>query len=327
MDALHTWAHSAPPDLSRVRLGSAPDSWGVWFADDPGQVPWPRFLDELASAGYEWLELGPYGYLPTDPKQLNDEVDRRGLRVSGGTVAGGLHLVGTWDTVLVETRRVATLVSATGARHVVFLPEMYRDVGDGSYVQPAGLDAEGWTRLVTAVSRLGRVVREEFGLSLEFHPHADSHVETQAEIERFLEGTDPESVSLCLDTGHVSYGGGDNVELIRRYPERIGYVHLKQVDPAVLSRVRAEGLSFAQAVQLGVMCEPPLGIPDMEPLLEALAGLDADLFAVVEQDLYPCEPDAPFPIAQRTRRYLGGCGLAPLPRRGPLGAGEEEAGA
>jgi inosose dehydratase len=52
---------------SRLRLGSCPDSWGVWFADDPHQTPWHRFLDELAAAGYRWLELGPYGYLPTDP--------------------------------------------------------------------------------------------------------------------------------------------------------------------------------------------------------------------------------------------------------------------
>ena len=76
---------------ARLRLGSCPDSWGVWFPDDPNQTPWNRFLDELALAGYGWLELGPYGYLPTDPARLRDEVDRRGLRVSGQAVFGALH--------------------------------------------------------------------------------------------------------------------------------------------------------------------------------------------------------------------------------------------
>ena len=76
---------------SRLRLGSCPDSWGVWFADDPTQTPWHRFLDELAEAGYRWLELGPYGYLPTDPARLRDEVERRGLSVSGQAVFGTLH--------------------------------------------------------------------------------------------------------------------------------------------------------------------------------------------------------------------------------------------
>ena len=63
-----------------LKLGSCPDSWGVWYADDPRQPPWERFLDELARVGYEYLELGPYGYLPTDAPRLQDELAARGLR-------------------------------------------------------------------------------------------------------------------------------------------------------------------------------------------------------------------------------------------------------
>ena len=88
-------------------------------------------------------------------------------------------------------------------------------------------------------------------------------------------------------------------------------MHLKQVAPAVMARVNAEGLSFAQAVRLGSMCEPPLGDPDMPPLLDALADLDRDLFAIVEQDLFPCHPDVPLPIAMRTRQYFEACGIGP----------------
>src|ERR671926_892464 len=78
-------AASPVPALDRIRVGSAPDSWGVWFPDDSQQVPWQRFLDEVAEAGYEWIELGPYGYLPTDPARLRDEVGKRNLSVSAGT--------------------------------------------------------------------------------------------------------------------------------------------------------------------------------------------------------------------------------------------------
>ena len=128
-------------------------------------------------------------------------------------------------------------------------------------------------------------------------------------MERFLTDTDPDVVSLCLDTGHISYCGGDSVEIIRNFPDRIGYVHLKQINPEIVARVRADGLSFADAVKLGAMVEPPHGIPDMPSLLEALGALDTDLFAIIEHDLYPCAPDVPLPIAVRTRRYLGSCGL------------------
>jgi sugar phosphate isomerase/epimerase len=84
----------------------------VWFADDPAQTPWHRFLDELAEAGYRWLELGPYGYLPADPARLRDEVDRRGLAVSGQAVFGALHDPDRWDDDLRDARQVAELVTA-----------------------------------------------------------------------------------------------------------------------------------------------------------------------------------------------------------------------
>jgi inosose dehydratase len=287
----------------RLRLGSCPDSWGVWLAADPAQTPWPRFLDELAAAGYRWLELGPYGYLPTDPARLRDEVDRRGLQVSGQAVFGALHQAERWDADLADARQVAELVVAIGARHVVLLPA---DVGPN----PPELDTEGWRTLASATSELGRILGQEYGVHAAFHPHADSLVGTQAQVERFLEETDPAAVSLCLDTGHIAYYDGDSLELIRKYPDRIGYLHMKQADPAVLGQVRRERLGFAEAVRRGVMCEPPRGNPAVPSLLDTIdQELDADLFMIVEQDLYPCHPDVPLPIATRTCDYLRQAGV------------------
>lgn len=294
--------------VARILLGSCPDSWGVWFPDDPRQTPWERFLDELAAAGYKWLELGPYGYLPTDPAQLGEEVGKRGLRVSGGGVFGSLHRADKWESDLAEARKVAALVQAMGAKYLIYLPEGYRDM-DGNYLYAPELGTEDWGRLVSRVSEVGKIVREDYDVKLVFHPHADSHVGRQDQIERFLDGTDPSCVSLCLDTGHIAYCGGDNLALVRRFGERIGYVHLKQADPEVLAQVKAEQLCFAEAVRRGAMCEPPKGIPAMEPLLAALGLLDLDLFAVVEQDLYPCGPEVPLPIAARTCSYFGDLGL------------------
>ncbi len=301
------------PDLTRddgLRLGTAPDSWGVWFADDPRQVPWSTYLDEAAAAGYRWTELGPYGFLPTDPARLTDELGRRGLSLSGGTVFTGLHRgEAALEEAIRDCAREAETIAPLGARHLVLLPEGYTDL-DGRLTQSPTLSTAEWDRLLDGMSRLGRHCKEELGLELVFHPHADSHVGTEAEIARLLDGTDPRFVNLCLDTGHVAYCGGDNLAILARYPERIGYVHLKQVDPAVMRRVRSRSLAFAPAVRLGAMVEPPRGEPAMEPLLEALEGLGRPLFCIVEQDLFPCPADVPYPIARRTREYFAGLGLA-----------------
>jgi inosose dehydratase len=301
-----------PAGVRRLVLGSCPDSWGVWFADDPRQTPWTRFLDDLATAGYHWLELGPYGYLPTDPHQLQDELDRRELYAAGGTMHGysGLHRPEDVPAIVAQTRKVAELSAAVGARHLIFVPVPgYRDDTTGAYLAPPELDAEQWKRMIGTVDDLGRMTAEEFGITLQFHPHADYHVETQAQTERFLDDTDPRYVSLCLDTGHLAYRRADIPALIRGYPERIGYVHIKQMDPAIVERAERENLAFGEAVAHGASCEPPLGLPDIPSVVTALRELDAELFVVVEQDMYPVTFDVPLPIATRTREYLNSCGL------------------
>ena len=290
-------------------IGSAPDSWGVWFPDDPQQTPWERFLDEVAGAGYTRIELGPYGYLPTDPVRLKDELDKRGLTMTAGTIFEHLHRENAWDSTWKDVSAAASLTAAMGAQHLVVIPDFWRDPVTGKVIEEQNLTDQQWPTYAKQMNRLAQQIRDEFGLQIQFHPHADTHVDTHANVERFLAETDPELVTLCLDTGHISYCDGDNLKLIQDHPDRIGYVHLKQVDPQVMEKVRAEEIGFGEAVKLGAMCEPPNGIPAMPPILDALADLDhVDLFAIVEQDLYPCAPEVPLPIATRTLDYLRSCG-------------------
>lgn len=191
-----------------ITIGSAPDSWGVWFADDPLQTPASRFLDEVAEAGYEWIELGPYGYLPTDAAELSDELAKRDLKVSAGTIFAALHRPDHYDEAWAQVELVADLTRAVGGTHLVVIPGQWRSDKTGEALEPRELDEAGWQRLASGMDRLGADVKERYGLQMAFHSHADTHVDTQDQIERFLEMTDPEVVKLCLDTGHVSFSGG-----------------------------------------------------------------------------------------------------------------------
>lgn len=302
-------------DLSNLKLGTAPDSWGVWFASDPHQVTWDVYLDEIARVGYVYTELGPQGFMPQDPAQLRDELDRRGLTVVGGTVFAGLHKGReALEKAKADFGREARLLAALGAEYLVHLPEQYTDMHTGEATDGTDIDPEQWKNLVTGTDELARHVFEEHGVKLVFHPHVDTHVDTQERIERFLVDTDPEYVNLCLDTGHIAYCEGDNVQIVERFPQRVTYVHLKSVDPQVRARALAENLPLSEAVKLGVMCEPPYGEPDMPPLLEALGRLGRQVYCVIEQDLYPVTPDVPLPIGARTAGYYVGCGLGPVRR-------------
>ena len=129
---------NAPNNMSRLRLGTAPDSWGVWFPSDERQTPWHRFLDEVAQADYDSIELGPFGYLPTNPEQLQDELSKRKLRVAGGTLSGNFDAADGWDDMRNRTTALCDLLAELDAHYVVLLDEGF---ADGEFE----IDNSGWT--------------------------------------------------------------------------------------------------------------------------------------------------------------------------------------
>jgi inosose dehydratase len=298
--------------VSTITIGTAPDSWGIWFPSDPEQLPAEQFLREVAEAGYEWIELGPYGYLPKDPAELADQLDQYGLKVLAGTVFSHLHQPDAWDYTWKQVTDVAALTQAVGGQHIVVIPDTYTDQHTGAALENSELTDEQWRLLTSQHDELGRRILDEYGLHVQFHSHADSHVGYQPEIERFVEATNPEYVNLCMDTGHIAYYGGDCVELITKYPDRIGYVHLKQVNPTIVAQMLDKNIPWAEAVRMGAMAEPPLGVPEMPAVLNALDALNRDITGIIEHDLYPCPPEMPLPIAKRTKAYLSSCSGATI---------------
>jgi inosose dehydratase len=292
-----------------VKIGSAPDSWGVWFPSDPKQIPWQRYLDEVASAGYEWTELGPYGYLPGNLKMLRDELQKRGLQVSASFVMANLEDPQGWPEIERQLMGTGEMLAALEARLLVLIDDTYSDLFTGELREHPTLNEDAWKRLIESTHKVARIACEKFNLAVVYHPHADTHVEYEAQIEKFIEQTDPALVSLCLDTGHHAYRGGDPVRFFRQHHERIKYLHLKSVDRDMQKRVQAEKIPFAVAVGMDLFCEPSVGAVDFSAFRDALRELNYNGLATVEQDMYPAPLDKPFPIAKRTREYLRRVGI------------------
>jgi inosose dehydratase len=293
--------------LEGLRAGSAPDSWGVWFPDDPLQTPWNRFLDEIAETGYGWTELGPYGYLPSDPATLERELGSRGLGVAAGFTMFDLEQEGAWESAAAPTEQVCELLKKLGSEYLIVIDDVYTNLYTGVPRYPADLGDDAWRRLVDTTKRIMDVA-ERYGLRTVFHPHAQTHVEFEHQIERLL--ADADGLALCFDVGHHAYCGGEPVAFYRRHAERIPYLHLKSVDLEHRARVERDGTPFAQAVKDGVFVEPSEGAVDFLALRDALVEHRFSGFAIVEQDMYPTEFDRPLPIARRTRAYLQQLGLA-----------------
>lgn len=287
----------------RLDIGTAPDSWGVWFPSDPRQIPWRRFLDEVVEAGYDWIELGPIGYLPADAATLQAELGARGLRATSGFISGALHEPGAWADLERQAREAGSLLAALAIPYLILMSSANRDSYTGAALGPRRLAGESWARLVATTQRLATLLRDDYGVRLLFHPHAGMYVETEAEIAALLAETDPALVALCLDTGQHRFVGGDPVAFMRRHHARIPYLHLKSLDGAVLARVQAEDIPVNAAVALDVYCEPSRGVIDFAAFFAALREVDFAGFGIVEQDMFPVAFDKPLPIARRSLAY------------------------
>jgi inosose dehydratase len=291
-----------------MKVGSAPDSWGVWFPQDERQVPWQRFLDEAAQVGYEWVELGPYGYLPTDAERVATELGERGLRPAGTFISFDFDDPEAWDANERDVALTCRLLRDLEAPNVILIDGMYTDLRSGEQRRPRTLDESGWQRLVETTRRL-QDLAASYELRAVFHPHADTHVERSEQIERLLH--DAPELPLCLDVGHFAYSDdADPVAFFRRHHERIEHLHLKSVDPALAERVRREQIPFCRAVAAGMFVEPWRGSVDFVALRDALVQTGYDGFAIAEQDMYPAEFDRPLPIARSTFDYFHELGMA-----------------
>ncbi|RZQ60675.1 TIM barrel protein [Amycolatopsis suaedae] len=261
--------------MTDIRVAAAPISWGV--CEVPG---WGRVLDadtvltEMADLGVRATELGPPGYLPRDPGELRALLDSRGLRLVGGFLAVALHTDPAAAVAAAEDS--AALFAACGADVLVLAAA----TGLDGYDERPALSAEQWQTLVATAGRI-RDVAAAHGLRTVLHPHVGTHVETEAEVERFLADSD---LPLCLDTGHLLIGGTDPVALARRYPDRIGHVHLKDVRAALAQRVRAGEIAYTKAVGEGIY--PPLGDGDIdiEAMIRFVHEAGYDGWYVLEQD-------------------------------------------
>lgn len=300
--------------MSRLLVGNAPCSWGTLeFADAKGEpIPFERMLDELAETGYTGTELGDWGYMPTEPSALRAALDSRGLVMLGAFVPVALKREAALKEGVANALRTARLLAAVASTPAPYLiladdngsvPERTRLAG--RVTPDIGLSPAEWRVFAAGAEQVARAVRDETGLETVFHHHCAGYVETAAEIDTLLDLTDPSMLGLVFDTGHYTYGagGGSVVEALDRYRERIRYIHLKDCEPSVAARARAEGWDYFEALRHGVFCELGRGSVDFPSLLAWLARHGYQGYTLVEQDVLP-GMGSPKDSARRNRQYL-----------------------
>jgi inosose dehydratase len=299
-----------------LRIANAPCSWGVLeFESKTASPTYDRVLDEIRASGYAGTELGDWGFMPTDPAQLRDELARRELVMLGAFVTTGFGRPETYSASEQTAVKTATLLAAVanGASPFIVLSDdpatdPVRTKNAGRVSAAHSLTPQEMDDAAEAVERIARTVRERTGLRTVFHHHCAAFVETPTELESLMRRTDPSILGLCLDSGHAVYGGGSPINLLATYGSRIWHVHFKDCEPAIAAQARGEKWDYQTALRHGLFCELGKGSVDFPALRRALSEIGYDGWIVVEQDVLPAL-GSPLESAKRNRAYLQTLGL------------------
>jgi inosose dehydratase len=298
-----------------IHIANAPCSWGVLEFDELDEpLPYDEVLNQIAHTGYAGTELGDWGFMPTDPAELRDELARRHLTLVGAFVPVALAHRGAHAAGIQAAVKTARLLrDAAGSAPFIVLADdngsvATRTMHAGRITPEEGLRAHQWAIFAAGAERIAQAVREETGLRTVFHHHCAGYVETPAEIDQLMQRTDPALLGLCFDTGHVTYGGGDARATLQRYAERIWHVHFKDYDALVAEQARRNGGDYFEAVRQGVFCELGRGTVDFQGIVADLAQIDYRGWIVVEQDVLP-GLGTPAASAGRNRAFIRSLGL------------------
>lgn len=279
-----------------MKLGNAPCSFGVFYPTG-NSISAAGYLDAVARAGYRVTELGPLGFLGEDPVWIAEALQARGLDLAGAAHVHTLADPSTAADLTGALHRLGRLLRALGAHDLILMDE-----SEAYPVARQGVvDAAGWQTAMTMIRDAQGLMQGDYGMTLHVHPHVGTCIEREPQIDRLLQETD---VSLCLDTGHHAFWDQDVLAYMNRVWDRIGYVHLKNVDAAVRARVLAGKLGVNAAFDQGVMAPLADGAVDIAAVLRLMTDRGFDGFAIVEQDPVAGGSGEAEALARRNLAYL-----------------------
>jgi sugar phosphate isomerase/epimerase len=277
------------PPAPEARIAGAPISWGV--CEVPGwgyQLGPDRVLAEMREVGLTATELGPDGFLPSQPDAMTRVLSDHDLRAVGGFTPLLLH-VAAHDPVP-EVERLLQGYDASGADVLV----LSAVTGGEGYDRRPVLDDDEWMVLLTNLDRLAELARQR-GVRAVLHPHVGTMIETGEEVRQVLDGS---WISLCLDTGHLLIGGTDPARLAGQAPDRIAHVHFKDVDARLARRVQDGRLTYTQGVRDGMYRPLGSGDVDVPAIVGSLRAHGYGGWYVLEQDtILTGEPRGDGPVA------------------------------
>ncbi len=287
-----------------VKLGIAPIAW---TNDDlpelGGENTFQQCVSEMALAGFTGSEVG--NKYPKDPAVLKPALELRGVEICNAWFSTFL-ISKPYEETLAEFEKHVAFLAAMGAKVVGVSEQSYST--QGNQTQPVfegkyEMNDEEWATLCDGLNRLGKVSLEKYGVALTFHHHMGTVVQTAAETDRLMAGTDAQYVSLLFDSGHFAYCGEDPTALIKRHANRIKHVHLKDIRPEVVREVHEQRLSFLEGVRRGAFTIPGDGCVDFDPIFKTLAESGYEGYMVVEAEQDPVKAD-PLEYAIRARKFI-----------------------
>lgn len=290
-------------NAEKIKLGIAPIGWtNDDMPDLGGEITFEQCVSEMALAGYKGCEIG--NKYPKTVEGMHEYLDIRGLEIANRWFSSFI-LTKPFEEVEKDFRENCEFLKGCGAKRIGASEQSYSIQGQMEtpvFEKKYVMNDEEWKKFTDGLSKLGNIAKE-YGITLVYHHHMGTVVQTAEEIDKMMDMCDPDAVYLLFDTGHLAYCGEDYMAVLKKYAKRIKHVHLKDIRPEIVAKVKAESLSFLQGVRLGAFTVPGDGTIDFKPVFDVLDEADYEGWMLVEAEQDPAIAN-PFKYAKIAREYI-----------------------
>ena len=259
-----------------LKIGNAPCSWGVFYPEN-NSLKYDKYLTKISEIGYQYSELGPLGYFNDETGIIKDFLIKLNIQISGAAHVHNFTDLSMFDKLRLDVNKISNILLDLNSTDLILMDdsEFYPKDHKGE------IHSDDWGGIMKNIIEIQTLVENEYGLKVHFHPHVGTFIEYEHQIDKLLNDT---NISLCFDTGHHAFWNQDPLSYLNKVIDRVGYIHLKNVNDGIRQQVWHRKISIDQSYDMGVMSPLEHGYVSIPNIIIFLLKEKFNGFCIIEQD-------------------------------------------
>ncbi len=259
-----------------LKIGNAPCSWGIYYPKN-NSLRYDKYIMKISAIGYQYTELGPLGYFNDEISIIKDHLNKNNIHISGATHVHSFANLSNFNELKSNINKISKILLKLNSSNLIIMDDSNFYFKNNS----REINIHDWKKIMQNIIQIKNLTENEYGINLHFHPHVGTFIEYESQIDKLLNDTD---ISICFDTGHHAYWNQNALNYLKKIFNRVGYIHLKNVNDTIRQKVWNNKISIEQSYNSGVMAPLEHGYVNIHDIITFLLEKEFGGFCIIEQD-------------------------------------------